>query len=152
MGRAYRIAALLGASLAAPALAQSAVSQGENVVLGSGAVSGIETALGALMALWGIAFWTSVVLLGLYYAVMIKLAPSSWSRWSYLADLVDRLKWTLIAVAVSPFAVALAIYGLNAVASAWGVSTGLDPAQVASQFLSDVLFKGIADAFRGLRF
>ncbi|MCU7786317.1 hypothetical protein ODS41_00015 [Pyrobaculum sp. 3827-6] len=159
------IAALALLVLAVPILAQQTttttaanatggggVSQGRDLVLGSGAVQSVQSAAGALMAIWGIAWWASLIIFGIYYFVMSKLAPASWARWGYINDLIDKYKWLLLAMILSPFAVGLVVLGVNLAASAWNVQSQLNPLDTVKNFLSQVLIKSIVDASNALRF
>ncbi|AET34165.1 hypothetical protein [Pyrobaculum ferrireducens] len=160
------IAALALLVLAMPILAQQAgnatggggggggVSQGRDLVLKSGAVQSVQSAAGALMAVWGIAWWASLIIFGIYYFVMSKLAPASWARWGYINDLVDKYKWLLLAMILSPFAVGLVVLGVNLAAEAWGqsVQSQLDPLKTVTDFLSKVLIQSVVDAAKALRF
>ncbi|MCU7788218.1 hypothetical protein ODS41_09880 [Pyrobaculum sp. 3827-6] len=143
------IAALALLVLVAPVLAQQS---GKDLVLNSGAVESVRSAAGALMAVWGIAWWASLIIFGLYYFVMSKLAPASWARWGYINDLIDKYKWLLLTMLISPFAVGLVVLGVDLAAKAWGTQSQLDPLKTVTDFLSQVLIKSIVDASNALRF
>jgi hypothetical protein len=128
------------------------VDKGKNLVLGSGAVQSVQSAAGALMAIWGIVWWASLIIFGLYYFVMSKLAPASWARWGYIIDLIDKYKWLLLAMILSPFAVGLVVLGVNLAASAWGAQSQLNPLQTVTDFLSKVLIQSVVDAGQKLAF
>jgi hypothetical protein len=158
------VAALVLLVLVAPVLAQQAgnatggggggggVDRGRDIVLKSGAVQSVQSAAGALMAVWGIVWWASLIIFGIYYFVMSKLAPASWARWGYINDLVDKYKWLLLAMILSPFAVGLVVLGVNLAAQAWGAQSQLDPLKTVTDFLSQVLIGSIVKAAETLRF
>jgi hypothetical protein len=163
------VAALALLVLAMPILAQQAgnattqpsnatgggvVSQGRDLVLKSGAVQSVQSAAGALMAVWGIVWWASLIIFGIYYFVMSKLAPASWARWGYINDLIDKYKWLLLAMILSPFAVGLVVLGVNLAAQAWGqsIQSQLNPLDTVKNFLAKVLVESIAEAAKKLAF
>ncbi|MCU7788924.1 hypothetical protein ODS41_13485, partial [Pyrobaculum sp. 3827-6] len=89
-----------------------------------------------------------------YYFIMSKLAPASWARWSYINDLVDKYKWLLLAMILSPFAVGLVVLGVNLAAQAWGqsIQNQLNPLDTVKNFLAKVLVESIAEAAKKLAF
>ncbi|MEM4438964.1 MAG: hypothetical protein QW680_10105 [Pyrobaculum sp.] len=151
--KAVIAALLLALILWAPLVAaqQSGVDKGKEIVWKSGVVEGVQTGFGALTAAWGVAWWASLVIFIVYYVLMSKLAPATWARWGYINDLIDKLKWLLVAVIISPFAMAAVLFGVDAVAQAYGQSSGIDPAAKAGEFLSNVLIKGIADTISNIK-
>lgn len=151
--KAVLAAVLLALIIWAPLAAaqQSGVEKGKQIVWKSGIVEGVQTGFGALTAAWGIAWWVSLAIFVAYYVFMSKLAPAVWARWGYINDLIEKLKWLLLAVIISPFAMAAVLFGVDAVAQAYGQSSGIDPAAKAGEFLGNVLLKSIADAFSNIK-
>jgi hypothetical protein len=130
------------------------VGKGRDIVLESGAVKSVQSAAGALMAIWGIVWWASLIIFGIYYFVMSKLAPATWARWSYINDLIDKYKWLLLTIILSPFAVGLVMLGIDMAATQWNanVPQELKPENVIVNFLNKVLFDSIVKAAQKLNF